>query len=136
MEMTKITSIEGIGVVHAKELEGAGVKTQKDLLEKGATPAGRKKVAEKSGLSEKMVLKFVNRADLARVKGIGEEYADLLEEAGVDTVPELAQRNAENLFAALETVNEKKKLVRQLPTADQVADWIKQAKALPRVIEY
>jgi len=134
--MTKITSIEGIGVVHAKELEGAGVKTQQDLLEKGATPAGRKRVAEASGLSEKMILKFVNRADLARVKGIGEEYADLLEEAGVDTVPELAQRNAENLFAALGTVNKEKKLVRQLPTAEQVADWIKQAKSLPRVIEY
>jgi predicted flap endonuclease-1-like 5' DNA nuclease len=134
--MTKITSIEGIGSVHAKELEGAGVKTQQDLLKKGATPAGRKKIAEDSGLSGKMVLKFVNRADLARVKGIGEEYSDLLEEAGVDTVPELAQRKAENLFAAIKAVNEKKKLVRQLPTADQVADWIKQAKSLPRVIEY
>ena len=134
--MTKITSIEGIGAAYAKDLEGAGVITQQDLLEKGATPAGRKKIAEDSGLSEKMVLKFVNRADLARVKGIGEEYADLLEEAGVDTVPELAQRNAENLFAALGEVNEEKNLVRQLPTAEHVADWIQQAKSLPRVIEY
>ena len=134
--MTKITSIEGIGDVYGKALESAGVNTQEDLLAQGATPAGRKQIAESSGLSEKLVLDCVNRADLARVKGIGEEYSDLLEEAGVDTVPELAQRNAENLYAALKVVNEEKKLVRQLPTRDQVADWINQAKALPRVIEY
>ena len=134
--MTRITSIEGIGEVHGKALESAGVSTQEDLLEKGATPAGRKLIAESSGLSEKVVLNFVNRADLARVKGIGEEYADLLEEAGVDTVPELAQRNAENLFTTLEAVNQVKKLVRQLPTREQVAGWIDQAKALPRVIQY
>jgi len=134
--MTKITSIEGIGDVYGQALEKAGVKSQQDLLAKGATPAGRKAIAEGASLSEKMVLNFVNRADLARVKGIGEEYADLLEEAGVDTVPELAQRNADNLFSTLENVNEEKKLVRKLPTHDQVADWIRQAKALPRVIEY
>jgi predicted flap endonuclease-1-like 5' DNA nuclease len=136
MVMTKIRSIEGIGDVYGKALESAGVDNQEDLLKKGATPAGRKQIAESSGLSEKRVLGFVNRADLARIKGIGEEYADLLERAGVETVPELAQRNAENLYSALEAANEEKKLVRKLPTGDQVSDWIKQAKALPRVIEY
>ncbi len=134
--MTKITSIEGVGEVYGEALAKAGVGSREDLLKKGATPAGRKQIAQSADLSEKMVLDFVNRADLSRVKGIGEEYSDLLEEAGVDTVPELAQRNADNLFAALEAANEKRNLVRKLPTRDQVADWIKQAKALPRVIEY
>jgi len=134
--MTKLTSIEGIGEKYGDALEGAGVSTQEDLLEKGATPAGRKKIAEGSGLSEKLILEWVNQADLARIKGVGEEYADLLEAAGVDTVPELAQRNADNLLAAMEATNTEKKLVRQLPTSEQVADWINQAKALPRVIEH
>lgn len=134
--MTKITSIEGVGEVYGEALAKAGVGSREDLLKKGATPAGRKQIAESADLSEKMVLDFVNRADLARVKGIGEEYSDLLEEAGVDTVPELAQRNADNLFAALEAANEQRNLVRKLPTRDQVADWIQQAKSLPRVIEY
>ena len=134
--MTKITSIEGVGEVYGEALAKAGVGSREDLLKKGATPAGRKQIAQSADLSEKMVLDFVNRADLSRVKGIGEEYSDLLEEAGVDTVPELAQRNADNLFAALEAANKKRNLVRKLPTRDQVADWIKQAKALPRVIEY
>ena len=134
--MTKLTSIEGIGEKYGEELESAGVSTQEDLLAKGATSAGRKKIAESTGISEKLVLEWVNQADLARIKGVGEEYADLLEAAGVDTVPELAQRNADNLLAAMETTNTEKKLVRQLPTKEQVSDWIDQAKALPRVIEH
>lgn len=134
--MTKLTSIEGIGEKYGEELESAGVSTQEELLAKGATSAGRKKIAESTGISEKLVLEWVNQADLARIKGIGEEYADLLEAAGVDTVPELAQRNADNLLAAMETTNTEKKLVRQLPTKEQVSDWIDQAKALPRVIEH
>jgi len=134
--MTKLTSIEGIGEKYGEELESAGVSTQEELLAKGATSAGRKKIAESTGISEKLVLEWVNQADLARIKGVGEEYADLLEAAGVDTVPELAQRNADNLLAAMETTNTEKKLVRQLPTKEQVSDWIDQAKALPRVIEH
>ena len=134
--MTKLTSIEGIGEKYGEELESAGVSTQEDLLAKGATSAGRKKIAESTGISEKLLLEWVNQADLARIKGVGEEYADLLEAAGVDTVPELAQRNADNLLAAMETTNTEKKLVRQLPTKEQVSDWIDQAKALPRVIEH
>jgi len=93
-------------------------------------------LAEKSGIGEKMILKWANHADLYRIKGIGGEYAELLEAAGVDTVPELAQRKPENLIAKMIEVNETKKLVRKLPTKDQVADWVKQAGKLPRALEY
>ncbi|MGZ9222537.1 MAG: DUF4332 domain-containing protein, partial [Anaerolineales bacterium] len=82
------------------------------------------------------ILKWVNRADLFRVRGIGSEYSDLLEVARVDTVPELRQRNAAAPYETLVRTNEAKKIVRKLPTADQVAEWVKQAKSLPRVIEY
>jgi predicted flap endonuclease-1-like 5' DNA nuclease len=132
----KLTSIEGVGSKYGKKLEKAGVKTQADLLAKGAKPAGRKAIEAASGISGKLVLKWVNRADLARIKGVGEEYSDLLEVAGVDTVPELAQRKAENLHAKMGEVNAAKKLVRQLPSQNQVTDWVKQAKKLKRVITY
>jgi predicted flap endonuclease-1-like 5' DNA nuclease len=134
--MTRLTSIEGIGDSYGKSLEDAGIQNQEQLLEKGASPAGRKAIADSTGISGSLILKWVNRADLARVKGIGEEYADLLEAAGVDTVPELAQRNAENLYAKLEEVNAARSLVRQLPAQPQVADWVSQAQGLPRVITY
>lgn len=134
--MTKITEVEGIGAAFAAKLQEAGVKTQEKLLELGATTGGRKKVAEQAGLSVKQVLNWVNRADLARVKGIGSEYADLLESAGVDTVKELAQRNAANLLAKMEEVNAVKKLVRKVPTAAQVEKWVAQAKELPRAVHY
>ncbi len=134
--MTKITEVEGIGPAFAAKLQEAGVKTQEKLLELGATVSGRKKVAEQAGLSIKQVLNWVNRADLARVKGIGSEYADLLESAGVDTVKELAQRNAANLLAKMEEVNAVKKLVRKVPTAAQVEKWVAQAKELPRAVHY
>jgi len=107
-----------------------------DLLLKCATPAGRKEVASKSGLAEEKILKWTNMADLFRIKGVGEEYADLLEAAGVDTVPELSQRSAANLWAEMTKVNESKKLVRALPTEDKVGDWIEQAKKLPRKVHY
>jgi predicted flap endonuclease-1-like 5' DNA nuclease len=87
-------------------------------------------------ISDKLILEWVNLADLFRIKGIGEEYSDLLEEAGVDTVPELAQRNPANLLQKLVEVNEEKKLVRRLPVLSQVEDWVKQAKDLPRIVEY
>ena len=102
----------------------------------GKTPKGRKEIAEKSGLSETLILKWVNPVDLFRIKGIGSEYADLLEAAGVETVPELAQRKAENLTPKLVAVNEEKKLVRKLPVQSQVEAWIEEAKKLPRVISY
>ena len=134
--MTKLVEIEGIGETYAAKLQEAGVTTQETLLEQGKTKAGRSRIAETSGIAEKRVLGWVNRADLARVKGIGEEYADLLEFAGVDTVPELAQRNAENLAAKLDEVNHERGLVKKVPTAAQVGDWVAQAKELPRAIEY
>ena len=134
--MTKLVSVEGIGEVYAQKLTDAGVRSIEDFLKKGSSPAGRKEIAETTGISEKLVLEWINHCDLFRIKGVGEEYSDLLEEAGVDTVPELAQRNAANLFAKLVEVNSAKKLVRKLPVESQVADWIEQAKQLPRVITY
>lgn len=134
--MTKLTEVEGIGDTYAAKLQGCGCETQEQLLEQGATPAGRKKLAEDSGIGDALILKWVNRADLARVKGIGSEYADLLECAGVDTVPELGQRNAENLHAKMLEVNEEKNLVRNPPSASQVADWVEQAKGMDRAINY
>ena len=134
--MTKLQTIEGIGGAYAEKLEQAGVASLEALLEQGKTPKGRADLAEKTGISGKLVLKWVNRADLFRVKGIGEEYADLLEVAGVDTVPDLAQRNAENLYNKMNDVNKERKLARRLPSQAQVAEWIDQAKALPRVLTY
>ena len=134
--MTSIITIEGIGKKYAETLQAAGVPTVEKLLEAGKTPKGRQELAEKTGISDKLILEWVNHADLFRIKGVGEEYSDLLEEAGVDTVPELAQRNPANLFEALEKANAEKKLVRQLPTRVQVENWVDQAKALPRVVTY
>jgi predicted flap endonuclease-1-like 5' DNA nuclease len=134
--MAKIIDVEGIGKVYAEKLANAGFTTVEALLKAGASPKGREALAEKTGISGKLILEWVNLADLFRIKGIGEEYSDLLEEAGVDTVPELAQRNAENLYAKLVETNDAKKLVRRLPAQSQVADWIEQAKALPRVVTY
>ena len=134
--MAKLIAIEGIGQVYAGKFAAAGLATTEALLKQGASPKGREALAEKTGISGHLILEWVNRADLFRVKGVGEEYSDLLEAAGVDTVPELAQRNAENLYAKLAEVNAAKKLVRRLPTQAQVADWIGQAKEMPRAITY
>ena len=134
--MARIINVEGIGPVYAKKLRAAGILTTDALLDAGASPQGREDLAEKTGISGKLILEWVNHADLFRVRGIGEEYSDLLEEAGVDTVPELAQRNAENLYAKLVETNKEKKLVRRLPSQTQVSDWVAQAKALPRAITY
>jgi len=134
--MADLTTVEGIGETYVKKLKDAGLGSTKTLLEKGATPQGRKEIAEKTGIGDKLILRWVNHVDLSRVKGIGGEYAELLEAAGVDTVPELAQRRPENLFQKMESVNKEKKLVRKTPTQPQVAAWIEQAKNLPRVISY
>ena len=134
--MAKLTEIEGIGEAYAQKLQEAGVGTLEQLLEKGAAPAGRKEIAEKTGVSEKLILRWANMADLFRIKGVGEEYADLLEAAGVATVPELAQRNPENLHNKLAEVNEAKNLVRRVPTQGEVSEWVGQAKQLPRVLTY
>jgi predicted flap endonuclease-1-like 5' DNA nuclease len=134
--MTDIVDIEGIGPAHAAKLKDNGVATVEALLKTGASPKGRKDLAEKTGIRDDLILKWVNRADLFRIKGVGEEYSDLLEAAGVDTVPELAQRRADNLHAKMVEVNTAKKLVRQMPTENQVADWIAHAKTLERVVTY
>ncbi len=132
----KLIDIEGVGPVYAEKLQSAGIGTTDDLLEYCKSPKRRKEVADSTGISEKLVLRWTNQSDLFRIKGVGEEYADLLEAAGVDTVPELAQRNSQNLCAKMLEVNEAKNLTRQPPAESQVAEWIKQAKTLPRVIEY
>lgn len=134
--MANLLDVEGIGEKYAAKLKDAGVANTDALLKIGSTPRGRKELAEKSGISETLILEWVNHVDLFRIKGVAEEYADLLEEAGVDTVPELAQRVAKNLIQKVLEVNEAKKLVRRPPTEAMVADWIDQAKKLPRVITY
>ena len=134
--MAKLVDVEGIGETYAAKLIGAGVGTTAALLDRGATPKGRKEIAEKAGISDKLILEWVNHVDLFRIRGVASEYADLLEEAGVDTVPELAHRVAEHLYKKILEVNGQKKLVRRPPTQAQVADWIEQAKKLPRIIGY
>ncbi len=134
--MAKLEDIEGIGAIYAEKLRAAGIPHMGALLKKGSTPKGRKEIAEKSDISEKLILEWINHVDLFRIKGVASEYSDLLEEAGVDTVPELAQRRADNLHAKMVEVNQAKDLVRQLPSLKQVENWVEQAKALPRVIEY
>ncbi|MCH9687831.1 MAG: DUF4332 domain-containing protein [Deltaproteobacteria bacterium] len=132
--MAKLEEIEGIGAVYAGKLREASITTQEALLAAGGDPKGRKGLEESTGISGKLLLGWINRADLARIKGVGEEYADLLEHAGVDSVPELAQRNAANLHAKLAEVEAAKNLVRRLPSADDVVGWIAQAKDLPRAV--
>ena len=134
--MAKLVDIEGVGETYAQKLKAAGIPTTEALLEKGATPKGRKEIADKSGISEKLVLEWVNHVDLFRIKGVASEYADLLEAAGVDTVRELAHRIPDHLFQKMQEVNAAKKLVRQLPTLAKVADWVDQAKKLPPAITY
>jgi predicted flap endonuclease-1-like 5' DNA nuclease len=134
--MASILNIEGIGEKYAELLREEGIRSTTTLLERGATPTGRKEIAENTGISLALILEWVNHADLFRVRGIGKEYSDLLEEAGVDTVVELAQRNPKNLYETLVTVNNEKKLVRKLPSQKQVESWINRAKNLPRKVSY
>jgi len=136
VNMANLLMIEGVGEVYAQKLKEAGVKSTDALLQMGSTPKGRKDIAAKSGISEKLILEWVNHVDLFRIKGVGEEYADLLEEAGVDTVVELATRNPENLVVKMAEVNQQKKLVRRLPVLSMVESWVEQAKSLPRMINY
>src|SRR5689334_19290056 len=133
---TQIIEIEGIGPAYAAKLQAAGITTVEGLLERGRTKKGRKELAEKTGLSEHQILEWVNRADLARVQGVGSEYSDLLEAAGVDSCKELAQRNAANLTAKLAEVNAAKNLVRALPAESVVAGWIEEAKKLQIAVEH
>lgn len=132
----KIESIEGIGPKFGAALRAAGVKTVEALLEAGADNKGRKLLAEKTAISEDRILKCVNHADLFRIKGVAGQYAELLEGAGVDTVKELRNRNAENLTTKMNEVNKVKKLVRQVPSIKVVTAWVAQAKELPGKVTY
>jgi predicted flap endonuclease-1-like 5' DNA nuclease len=134
--MTKLSEIEGIGEAYSSKLVEAGIRSIDELLKLGCEKKGREELAGKTGVSEKMLLSWVNRADLARIKGISTQYADLLEHAGVDSVPELAQRRADSLHARMQELNADKKLVRKLPSPSQVEDWISQARSLPRMVNH
>jgi predicted flap endonuclease-1-like 5' DNA nuclease len=132
----KIIDIEGIGPAYAKKLTKVGIRSVEALLKSGATPKGRKELAEKSGIDQTIILEWTNRADLFRIKGIGSQYSDLLEKAGVDTVVELAKRVPAKLYAKMVEVNKAKNLVNGMPGLKQVENWIAQAKVLPRVVKY
>lgn len=132
----KIEKIEGVGSKFASKLEKVGIRNTKQLLDKAATRKGRKDLAQESGIEEKLLLKWANMCDLMRIKGVGEEFSELLEVAGVDTVKELAKRRADNLHKAMAEANEKRKLVRQLPGLGQVESWVNQAKAIDPVMKY
>ncbi|MCB1663235.1 MAG: DUF4332 domain-containing protein [Pseudomonadales bacterium] len=134
--MTKLVDIEGVGKTYAAKMEKIGVKTVEELLRQGASKKGRTALAEKSGVSDKLILEWVNRADLTRIRGVSTQYADLLESAGVDSVPELAQRNVENLQQKMAEVNAKKKLVRLVPGINSVSSWVEQAKKLPKLVTH
>ena len=132
----KIEEIEGIGPAYSKKLAAAGVKTTGELLKRGGKPAGRKELESASGISGAQILKWCNLADLMRVSGVGKQYSELLEAAGVDTIKELRNRNASNLAAALKEVNAKKKLSRTSPAESMVQKWVAQAKRLAPAVTY
>lgn len=136
MASYKIEEIEGIGPTFAAKLRGAAIGTVADLLDACCDPKGRKGLAASTGIDEDRLLRWTNMADLMRIKGVGKQYAELLEAAGVDTVKELKTRNAANLSAKLAEVNAQKKLAGTAPTESIVAGWIEQAKALPGRITY
>lgn len=133
----KIDEVEGIGATYAAKLSDAGVSTTDDLLERGAKPSGRTSLEEATGISAKLILEWVNHADLMRINGVGSEYSDLLEAAGVDSPAELANRNAANLATTFqEVVAARPGIVRRVPTESEVTGWIAQSKALPKVVDH
>ena len=134
--MASVEEIEGVGGSYAEKLGAAGLKTTEALLGEGATPAGRHGIAEKTGISENLILKWVNHADLFRINGVAGQYAELLEASGVDTVAELGQRNAANLTEKMEQVNSERNLANRVPSESEVQRWIEEAKALPRHVSY
>jgi predicted flap endonuclease-1-like 5' DNA nuclease len=132
----KISDIEGIGPAYAKKLAKAGIRSVEGILKNGASAKGRKDISSASGVDQTLILEWVNRADLYRIKGIAKQYSDLLEKAGVDTVVELSKRVAANLYKKMVEVNLAKNLVNGMPGVKRVEDWIAQAKKLPRVVTY
>ena len=132
----KIIDIEGIGDVYAQKLIAAGINKVSELLEKCAAPKGRKELAEATGISEKLILKWTNHADLFRIKGVGPQFAELLEAAGVDTVKEFRHRVAENLAQKMQETNDAKHLVRRVPSVKELVKMIEQAKELKPLMTY
>jgi predicted flap endonuclease-1-like 5' DNA nuclease len=151
----KVIDIEGIGPAYAAKLAKAGIRSVEGLLKNGASTKGRKEIAEASGIDQTMILEWVNRADLYRIKGVGKQYSDLLEKAGVDTVVELSKRVASHLYTKMVEVNQAINLVNGMPGEKRVEKWIAQAKKmaslpgdestdappptdpkLPRIVEY
>jgi predicted flap endonuclease-1-like 5' DNA nuclease len=132
----KIIDVEGIGPKYAETLNGHSITSTDDLLAATATKASRAKLAEASGISEKLLLEWANHVDLMRIDGVGSEYSDLLEAAGVDSCTELATRVPANLAAKLQEVNDNKALVRSVPSEKVVAGWIEQAKTLPKIVTH
>jgi len=131
-----ITDIEGIGPAYAERLKSLRIRTTSRLLEEAKSPRGRKALAEKTGVEPSRILKWANMADMMRIKGVGEEYSELLEAAGVDTVRELKYRNPKKLAEKMATANTKRKLVRLLPSEKAISKWIAEAKSLPMKITY
>lgn len=132
----KLIDIEGIGPAYAAKLEEGGVTSVEDLLAKGGTKKGRQALAESAGVAEALVLRWVNHADLMRIDGVGPEYAELLEVAGVDSVPELSRRNAANLAAAMAAANEERTRVQRVPSEKVVQKWVDEAKTLERAVHH
>jgi predicted flap endonuclease-1-like 5' DNA nuclease len=132
----KIQEIEGIGPAYAEKLSGANILATEDLLNACANPAGRRNLATATGLSETLILKWTNLADLMRINGVGPQYSELLEGAGVDTVKELRTRNAENLAAKMAEVNAAKNLAKTSPPAATVTKWIDAAKTMDPKVTY
>lgn len=133
---TGLKELRGASADLVKKLTSEGIKDGDGLVDAAAKPAQRKALAERCGCETRTILELANRADLARVKGVSGVYSDLLEKAGVDTVKELATRNSANLHATIVATNNEIKLTQRAPTADQVADWVGQAKVLPKLLEY
>ncbi|MEA2023568.1 MAG: DUF4332 domain-containing protein [Actinomycetota bacterium] len=134
--MASIAAIESMDRLDATKLRKAGVRTTDALLSVAATRTGRRRLARETGLSESEILAWVNRADLMRIKGIGSEYADLLEVAGVDTIRELRRRNPDRLLTAMTDLNLRRRVIRRLPTNGMVTGWIEAAKGLEPLVTH
>jgi predicted flap endonuclease-1-like 5' DNA nuclease len=134
--MTKLTDIEGIGPTYSSKLYEQGINTVEELLNNCCKKSGRDIIAEKTGLSGTLIMGWVNRADLSRVSGVSTQYADLLECSGVDSLPELAQRNPANLHVKMSEINASRQLVKKLPSEKQVGEWVQQAGELPRIVTH
>ena len=134
--MTIIAQIESIGPAFSEKLSITGITTVEKLLDRGATPIGRKQIANDTGIDSGKILQWVNMADLFRITGIGEEYSDLLQAAGINSTAELARQHPARLHNKLTDTNNTNNPIRQPPSEAQVEKWISEAKHLPRIVNY